>query len=46
MNDLAILWPPGRKPILMAIYMSNSNKSNEELIGAHAEIARVLAATV
>lgn len=45
-NDLAILWPPGRKPILMAIYMSNSNKSNEELIGAHAEIARVLAATV
>jgi beta-lactamase class A len=45
-NDLAILWPPGRKPILVAIYLSESKKPNDELIAAHAEIARLLATTV
>jgi beta-lactamase class A len=41
-NDLAILWPPGRKPILIAIYMSESTQSTEALTAAHAEIARTL----
>jgi beta-lactamase class A len=41
-NDLAILWPPGRKPILVAIYMSESTQGVDALIAAHAEIASTL----
>jgi len=41
-NDLAILWPPGRKPLLVAIYMSDSPRSWGALIAAHAEIAKAL----
>lgn len=41
-NDLAILWPPGRKPILIAIYLSESTQSTEALSAAHAEIAATL----
>ncbi len=41
-NDLAILWPPGRKPILVAIYMSDTTQSMETLTAAHAEIAATL----
>ena len=41
-NDLAILWPPGRKPIFVAIYMSGSTRSTDVLIAAHAEIAASL----
>lgn len=45
-NDLAILWPLGRKPILVAIYLSESKKPNDDLVAAHAEIARELSATI
>jgi beta-lactamase class A len=41
-NDLAILWPPGRKPILIAIYLSESTQSVDALAAAHAEIAKTL----
>jgi beta-lactamase class A len=41
-NDLVILWPPGRKPILIAVYMSESTQSTDTLIAAHAEIAASL----
>jgi beta-lactamase class A len=41
-NDLAILRPPGRKPILVAIYMSESTRPLEDLVAAHAEIAAML----
>jgi beta-lactamase class A len=39
-NDLAILWPPGRKPILIAVYLSESKLPSSALEPAHAEIAR------
>lgn len=39
-NDVAIVWPPGRKPILLAIYLSESTKDVETLSAAHAEITR------
>jgi len=41
-NDLAILWPPGRMPILIATYMSQSTQSVEALTAAHADIAKTL----
>jgi beta-lactamase class A len=43
-NDLAIVWPPGRKPVLIAVYMSESPEKTDVLAAAHAEIAREIAA--
>jgi beta-lactamase class A len=42
-NDIAIAWPPNRKPILIAIYMSESSLKTDALSAAHAEIASVIA---
>jgi beta-lactamase class A len=41
-NDLAIFWPPGRQPVLLAIYTSESSKTLPELNFAHAEITRMI----
>lgn len=38
-NDVAIAWPPGRKPVLIAIYLTGSTLPTEKLEKAHAEIA-------
>jgi beta-lactamase class A len=43
-NDLAILWPPGRRPILMACYLSGSHRPTAELNAAHARIGALTAA--
>jgi beta-lactamase class A len=43
-NDVAIAWPPGRKPILIASYLSGSDASPEDLNAAHVAIARSVAA--
>ncbi len=40
-NDIAVLWPPGRKPIVLAIYHTQKEadaKSNDEIIAATARI--------
>jgi beta-lactamase class A len=37
-NDLVIAWPPNRRPILAAVYMSESTRTPQELAAAHAEI--------
>ena len=42
--DNAILWPPGRPPILVAAYLSGSDKPLAMLEAAHAEIGRMTAA--
>ncbi len=42
-NDVAIAVPPGRAPILIAAYISESMSTLEELRAAHAEVARVVA---
>ncbi|HMI91667.1 MAG TPA: class A beta-lactamase [Polyangiales bacterium] len=43
-NDLAIAWPPRRRPpLLIAIYMSGSTQSVAALSEAHAEVAQLLA---
>jgi beta-lactamase class A len=43
-NDNAIFWPPGRAPILIAAYLSDSNASSKTLEAAHAQIGRIVAA--
>jgi beta-lactamase class A len=42
-NDLAIAWPPERRPILIAVYMSESKLAVPDLVAAHAEIGRLVA---
>jgi beta-lactamase class A len=41
-NDVAIVWPPGREPILIASYLSGSGASHDALNGAHARIAEAI----
>jgi beta-lactamase class A len=43
-NDIAILWPPGRKPVLMAVYLSDSPLPTDHLQAAHVAIARAIVA--
>jgi beta-lactamase class A len=42
-NDLAIAYPPNRRPIFIAVYMSESKLAVPELEAAHAEIGAVIA---
>lgn len=42
-NDVAITWPPGRAPVLIAILMSGSSQPSAALGEAHAQIARLVA---
>lgn len=44
-NDVAIAWPRGRAPILIAIYMSESEQDVDALSAEHAEVARIVAGT-
>jgi beta-lactamase class A len=43
-NDLAIFWPPGRQPILIACYLSGSRRPVAELNALHARIGALVAA--
>jgi beta-lactamase class A len=43
-NDLAIAWPPGRAPILVAAYLSDGEAEGDAFEAAHAAIARLVAA--
>lgn len=43
-NDIAIAWPPGRKPILIAGYLTQCDRSMEARNQALAEVARILTA--
>jgi beta-lactamase class A len=42
-NDLVLAWPPERRPILIAVYMSESKLATGELAAAHADIGRLVA---
>lgn len=44
-NDLAILWPPKRPPVLIACYLSDSTQSVSELSAVHAHIGALIVAT-
>jgi beta-lactamase class A len=40
-NDVAIVWPPGREPILIASYLSDAVGDLPALEQIHAEVARI-----
>lgn len=42
-NDVAIAWPPGRAPIVIACYLSESAVDGPARNAAHAEIGRTIA---
>jgi beta-lactamase class A len=41
-NDLVLAWPPERRPILIAVYMSESKLPLQQLAAAHADIGRLV----
>jgi beta-lactamase class A len=41
-NDVAIVWPPGRAPVLVACYTSDGPSGLKVLCGAHADVARLV----
>jgi len=43
-NDVAIAWPPGRAPILVAALLDASSRPTDDLAAAHARIARIVVA--
>ncbi len=45
-NDIAIGWPPGRRPVLIASYLSGSRASIDSLNDAHAQIGSIVASTL
>jgi beta-lactamase class A len=45
-NDLAIAWPPGRAPILIASYIDAPAPTHAERNAAHAAVARVVVAAL
>jgi beta-lactamase class A len=42
-NDLCLAYPPKRRPIFIAVYMSESTLDVKSLAAAHAEIGRIVA---
>lgn len=42
-NDVAIAWPPGRSPLLIAVYLSGATAPMADLNAAHERIARTVA---
>lgn len=45
-NDVAIVWPPGRRPILIAAYLSDSDSGPDVLNVAHEAIAATVTRSV
>lgn len=41
-NDVAIAWPPGRAPIVIACYLAASTANADARNAAHAEVARLV----
>jgi beta-lactamase class A len=44
-NDIAILWPPDRAPILAAVYLTGSSVAADARDAVHAEVGRIVADT-
>jgi len=41
-NDLVVAYPPNRRPVFVAVYMSESKLAAKELAAAHAEIGTLI----
>jgi len=45
-NDIAILWPPARRPILVTSYLTETRAGNAAANAAHAAVARAIVAAL
>jgi beta-lactamase class A len=45
-NDVAVIWPPGRAPVIASVYITQTDASVEESNAAIADIARGLPAVI
>jgi beta-lactamase class A len=45
-NDIAIVWPPGRGPLLVAAYYAESSLPQQERNAVLAEVGRIVAGLV
>ena len=45
-NDVSILWPPKRKPILLAVYYTGSTAADAARDAVIADVARIVSATL
>ena len=45
-NDIAIAWPPGRPPLLVAAYYAETTRGTDDAIAAIAEVGRIAAGLV
>jgi beta-lactamase class A len=45
-NDVAIFWPPNRKPVLVASYLTQSNLGTDAANAIHAKVAKALVAMI
>ncbi|HUD42806.1 MAG TPA: class A beta-lactamase [Dokdonella sp.] len=45
-NDVAVLWPPGRAPLLVATYLTGSPQADERRSATLAAVARAIAAAI
>ncbi len=45
-NDIAVLWPPGRKPLVVTVYITQTKASTEASSAVTAAVARAVAAAV
>jgi beta-lactamase class A len=45
-NDVGIVWPPGRAPILVAVYLTGTTATADQRNAIHAAVGRAVAAAV
>ena len=45
-NDIAVLWPPNRKPILVTAYLTNASESNSHRDAILAEVGHAIANSI
>jgi beta-lactamase class A len=45
-NDVAVIWPAGRAPLIVAAYLTETSATDERRNAVHAEIGRIVARSV
>jgi beta-lactamase class A len=41
-NDIAVIWPPGKAPIVLAVYTTQPNKDDKTRPEIHGEVAKIV----
>jgi beta-lactamase class A len=45
-NDIAVIWPPSRKPILLAVYLYDSKGTADSRNEIHRKVASLVAENI